>query len=82
MDPPPRLDRLARHHPRIEQAFFRSSRPQIAKRTQCLALNERVLEADDYRSAEDLEDGALCRVLRQHDRATAAEPPDLAVSAH
>jgi len=108
--PAAKLDRLARHHTRIERAFFRSlrelkalqtdaalsltlpayfmklapplaSRSQIAKRTQFLAINERVLEADDYQSAEDLKDGALSRVLRQHDRATAAEPPDLAVSA-
>jgi hypothetical protein len=106
-----KLDRLARHHTRIERAFFRSlrelkalqtdaalsltlpayfmkiapplaSRSQIAKRTQFLAINERVLEADDYQSAEDLEDGALCRVLRQHTSAAAAEPADLAMSAH
>jgi hypothetical protein len=108
--PAAKLDRLARHHTRIERAFFRSlrelkalqtdaalsltlpayfvkmapplaSRSQIAKRTQFLAINERVLEADDYQSAEDLEDGALCRVLRQHASAAAAEPADLAMSA-
>jgi hypothetical protein len=43
-----------------------ASRTQIAKRTQFLAINDRVLGADDYQSAEDLEDGALGRVLRQH----------------
>jgi hypothetical protein len=98
--PGAQLDRLARHHTRIERAFFRSlrelkalqtdaaltltlpayfmriapplaSRSQIAKRTQFLAINDRVLEADDYQSAEDLEDGALCRVLREHTRLAA-----------
>ncbi len=93
--PDAKVDRLARHHTRIERAFFRAlrelkalqtdaalsltlpahfmkiapplaSRAQIAKRTQFLATNDRVLEADDYQSAEDLEDGALGRVLRQH----------------
>ena len=106
-----KFDRLARHHTRIERAFFRSlrelkalqtdaalsltlpayfmtiapplaSRSQIAKRTQFLATNERVLEADDYQSAEDLEDGALGRVLRQHTSAAAAEPTEVSVSAH
>jgi hypothetical protein len=98
--PGTQLDRLARHHTRIERTFFRSlrelkalqtdaaltltlpayfmqkapplaSRSQIAKRTQFLAINERVLEADDYQSAEDLEDGALGRVLREHTRRAA-----------
>jgi hypothetical protein len=93
-----KLDRLARHHTRIERAFFRSlrelkalqtdvalsltlpvpfmkiapplaSRTQIAKRTQFLATNDRVLEADDYLSAQELEEGALGRVLNQHARA-------------
>jgi hypothetical protein len=97
----PKLDRLARHHTRIERAFFRSlrelkalqtdaalsltlpthfmqiapplaSRTQIAKRTQFLAINDRVLGADDYQSAEDLEDGALGRVLHQHALAATA----------
>jgi hypothetical protein len=106
-----KLDRLARHHTRLERAFFRSlrelkalqtdaalsltlpayfmtiapplaSRSQIAKRTQFLAINERVLEADDYQSAEDLEDGALGRVLRQHAGAAAAEPTEVSMSAH
>ena len=97
-----KFDRLARHHTRIERAFFRSlrelkalptdaalsltpplaSRSQIAKRTQFLAINERVLEADDYQSAEDLEDGALCRVLRQHANAAIAEPVEHSMSAH
>ena len=106
-----KVDRLARHHTRIERAFFRSlrelkalqtdaalsltlpsyfmrmapplaSRSQIAKRTQFLAINERVLEADDYQSAEDLEDGALCRVLRQHASAAVAEPVEHSMSAH
>jgi hypothetical protein len=109
--PAAKLDRLARHHTRIERAFFRSlrelkalqtdaalsltlpprfmkiappfaSRTQIAKRTQFLAINDRVLGADDYQSAEDLEDGALSRVLRQHASPAAAEPPDLSMSAH
>jgi hypothetical protein len=98
-----KLDRLARHHTRIERAFFRSlrelkaiqtdaalsltlppffmtiapplaSRAQIAKRTQFLAINDRILEADDYQSAWDLEEGALGRVLYQRSRAAAAEP--------
>jgi hypothetical protein len=89
------LDRLARHHTRIERAFYRSlrelkalqtdaalsmtlppyfmnlapplaSRAQIAKRTQFLATNDRVLEADEYFSGQDLEEGALGRVLRYH----------------
>jgi hypothetical protein len=93
--PDAQLDRLARHHTRLERAFFRAlrelkalqtdaalsltlpsyfmkiapplaSRAQIAKRTQFLATNDRVLEADDYQSAEDLEEGALGRVLHQH----------------
>jgi hypothetical protein len=97
--PDAQIDRLARHHIRLERAFFRAlrelkalqtdaaltltlpsyfmkiapplaSRAQIAKRTQFLATNDRVLEADDYQSAEDLEDGALCRVLRQHEAVT------------
>ena len=105
-----KLDRLARHHSRIERAFFRSlrelkalqtdaavsltlpsyfmtiapplaSRTQIAKRTQFLAINDRVLEADDYLSAQDLEEGALGRVLRHHTRAAAAEPTGLVTSA-
>ena len=108
--PAAKLDRLARHHTRIERAFFRSlrelkalqtdaalsltlpsyfmtiappfaSRTQIAKRTQFLATNDRVLEADEYFSAQDLEEGALGRVLDQHDRAAAAEPTDLSMSA-
>jgi hypothetical protein len=98
------FDRLARHHTRIERAFFRSlrelkalqtdaaltltlpayfmktapplaSRSQIAKRTQFLAINDRVLGTDDYQSAEDLEDGALGRVLHQHDISMAAHTP-------
>jgi hypothetical protein len=102
--PAAKLDRLARHHTRIERAFFRSlrelkalqtdaalsltlptyfmkiapplaSRTQIAKRTQFLAINDRVLGADDYQSAEDLEDGALGRVLRQHELSMAAPIP-------
>jgi len=106
-----KLDRLARHHTRIERAFFRSlrelkalqtdvalsltlpthfmkiapplaSRAQIAKRTQFLATNDRILGADDYQSAEDLEDGALGRVLRQHAQAATAEPTELSMSAH
>ena len=109
--PAAKLDRLARHHTRLERAFFRSlrelkalqtdaalsltlpsyfmtiapplaSRTQIAKRTQFLATNDRVLEADDYLSAQDLEEGALGRVLHQHARATAAEPNELSMSAH
>jgi hypothetical protein len=108
--PAAKLDRLARHHTRIERAFFRSlrelkalqtdaalsltlpayfmtivpplaSRAQIAKRTQFLAINDRVLGADDYQSAEDLEDGALGRVLRQHARAANAEPTEQSMSA-
>jgi len=108
--PTAKLDRLARHHTRIERAFFRSlrelkalqtdaalsltlppsfmkiapplaSRSQIAKRTQFLATNDRALGADDYQSAEDLEDGALSRVLREHAR-VAAEPPEHSMSAH
>jgi hypothetical protein len=106
-----KLDRLARHHTRIERAFFRSlrefkamqtdaalsltlpayfmkiapplaSRSQIAKRTQFLAINERVLEADDYQSAEDLEAGALGRVLHQHAPAAAAQSTVSSMSAH
>jgi hypothetical protein len=109
--PAPKLDRLARHHTRIERTFFRSlrelkalqtdaalsltlpsyfmtiapplaSRTQIAKRTQFLATNDRVLEADDYLSAQDLEEGALGRVLHQHARAAAAEPTEAFMSAH
>jgi hypothetical protein len=109
--PAAKLDRLARHHTRIERTFFRSlrelkalqtdaalsltlpphfmtiapplaSRAQIAKRTQFLAINDRVLEADDYNSAQDLEEGALGRVLHQHARAAAAQPTELSVSAH
>jgi|CZKS01.1.fsa_nt_gi hypothetical protein len=109
--PAAKLDRLARHHTRIERTFFRSlrelkalqtdaalsltlpsyfmtiapplaSRTQIAKRTQFLATNDRVLEADDYLSAQDLEEGALGRVLHQHPRAAAAQPTELSVSAH
>jgi hypothetical protein len=109
--PAAKLDRLARHHTRIERTFFRSlrelkalqtdaalsltlpsyfmtiapplaSRTQIAKRTQFLAINDRVLEADDYLSAQDLEEGALGRVLHQHARAAAAEPTELSMSAH
>jgi hypothetical protein len=107
--PTARLERLARHHTRIERVFFRSlrelkalqtdaalsltlpsyfmtiapplaSRTQIAKRTQFLAVNDRVLEADDYLSAEEQEAGALGRVLHQH--ALAAEPSEVSVSAH
>jgi hypothetical protein len=59
-----------------------ASRSQIAKRTQFLAINERVLEADDYQSAEDLEDGALGRVLRRHASYAAAQPTELSMSAH
>ncbi len=99
--PDAQLDRLARHHTRLERAFFRSlrelkalqtdaalsltlpiyfmkiapplaSRTQIAKRTQFLATNDRVLEADDYQSAQDLEEGALGRVLHHHASAAAA----------
>jgi hypothetical protein len=106
-----KFDRLARHHTRIERAFFRclrelkalqtdaalsltlppyfmtiapplASRAQIAKRTQFLATNDRVLEADDYQSAWDLEDGALGRVLHQHTLAAAAEPTEVVMSAH
>ena len=106
-----KFDRLARHHTRIERAFFRSlrelkalqtdaalsltlppyfmtiapplaSRAQIAKRTQFLATNDRILVADDYQSAWDLEDGALGRVLYHHDRAAAAEPAEVSTSAH
>jgi hypothetical protein len=106
-----KFDRLARHHTRIERAFFRclrelkalqtdaalsltlpsyfmtiapplASRAHIAKRTQFLAINDRVLEADDYQSAWDLEGGALGRVLYHHDRAAAAEPTVLTKSAH
>jgi hypothetical protein len=109
--PAPKLDRLARHHTRIERTFFRSlrelkalqtdaalsltlpsyfmtiapplaSRTQIAKRTQFLAINDRVLEADDYLSAQDLEEGALGRVLHQQTRAATAEPTELCMSAH
>jgi hypothetical protein len=109
--PTAKLDHLARHHTRIERAFFRSlrelkalqtdaalsltlppyfmkiapplaSRAQIAKRTQFLATNDRVLEADEYFSGQDLEEGALGRVLHQHARTAAAEPPDLSMSAH
>ncbi len=109
--PVAKLDRLARHHTRIERAFFRclrelkalqtdaalsltlpsyfmtiapplASRTQIAKRTQFLAANDRVLEADDYLSAQDLEEGALGRVLNQQARAAAAEPTKLSMSAH
>ena len=108
--PAAKLDRLARHHTRIERTFFRSlrelkalqtdaalsltlpphfmtiapplaSRAQIAKRTQFLAINDRVLGADDYLSAQDLEEGALGRVLHQQARAT-AEPTELSMSAH
>jgi hypothetical protein len=106
-----KFDRLARHHTRIERAFFRSlrelkalqtdaaltltlppyfmkiapplaSRAQIAKRTQFLATNDRVLEADDYQSAWDLEDGALGRVLYHHTHDAAAEPAEVVMSAH
>ena len=49
-----------------------ASRAQIAKRTQFLAVNDRVLEADDYLSAEELEAGALGRVLREHRKALGA----------
>jgi hypothetical protein len=109
--PAAKLDRLARHHTRLERAFFRSlrelkalqtdaalsltlpsyfmtiapplaSRTQIAKRTQFLATNDRVLEADDYLSAQDLEEGALGRVLHQQARAAAAEPTEAFMSAH
>jgi hypothetical protein len=109
--PAAKLDRLARHHTRIERTFFRSlrelkalqtdaalsltlpsyfmtiapplaSRTQIAKRTQFLATNDRVLEADDYLSAQDLEEGALGRVLHQQARAAAAEPTEAFMSAH
>jgi hypothetical protein len=109
--PAAKLDRLARHHTRIERAFFRSlrelkalqtdaalsltlpppfmkiapplaSRAQIAKRTQFLATNDRVLEADEYFSAQDLEEGALGRVLHQHARAAADEPTEHSMSAH
>jgi hypothetical protein len=59
-----------------------ASRTQIAKRTQFLAINDRVLEADDYLSAQDLEEGALGRVLHQHARAAAAEPTEAFMSAH
>jgi hypothetical protein len=105
-----KFDRLARHHTRIDRAFFRSlrelkalqteaalsltlppdfmtkapplaSRAQIAKRTQFLAVNDRILEADDYQSAWDLEDGALGRVLYHHTRAAAAEPAEVVMSA-
>jgi hypothetical protein len=108
--PTAKLERLARHHTRIERAFFRSlrelkalqtdaalsltlpayfmkiapplaSRSQIAKRTQFLAINDRVLGADDYQSAEDLEDGAICRVLREHDRVAAAQASEHSMSA-
>jgi hypothetical protein len=106
-----KFDRLARHHTRIERAFFRSlrelkalqtdaalsltlppyfmkiapplaSRAQIAKRTQFLATNDRVLEAEDYQSAWDLEDGALGRVLYHHTHDAAAEPAEVVTSAH
>jgi hypothetical protein len=106
-----KLDRLARHHTRIQRAFFRSlrelkalqtdaalsltlppyfmkiapplaSRTQIAKRTQFLAINDRVLEADDYQSAQDLEEGALGRVLYQQSLAAADEHTELRMSAH
>jgi hypothetical protein len=95
-----KLDRLARHHTRLERIFFRSlrelkalqtdaalsltlppyfmqiapplaSRAQIAKRTQFFAMNDRVLEADDYRSAQELEEGALGRVLCENERTRA-----------
>ena len=108
--PAAKFDRLARHHTRIERAFFRclrelkalqtdaalsltlppyfmkiapplASRSQIAKRTQFLATNDRVLEADDYLSAQDLEEGALGRVLHQHTRAAAAESKEVFTSA-
>jgi hypothetical protein len=58
-----------------------ASRAQIAKRTQFLAINDRILEADDYLSAEDLEDGALDRVLYRHNRAAAAKPTERVMSA-
>lgn len=90
-----KLERLARHHTRIERGFYRSlrelkalqtdaaltmtlppyfmkiapplaSRAQIAKRTQFLATKDHVLEADEYFSGQDLEEGALGRVLRYH----------------
>jgi hypothetical protein len=109
--PDAQVDRLARHHTRIERAFYRSlrelkalqtdaalsltlpppfmkiapplaSRSQIAKRTQFLATNDRVLEADEYFSAQDLEEGALGRVLHQHASAAAAEPAEHSMSAH
>ena len=95
------VDRLARHHTRIERAFYRSlrelkalqtdaalsqtlppyfmtiapplaSRSQIAKRTQFIATNDRILEADDYQTAYDLEEGALARILYHQSLATAA----------
>jgi hypothetical protein len=59
-----------------------ASRAQIAKRTQFLAINDRILEADDYLSAWDLEDGALGRVLYKHTLAAAAEPKEVSTSAH
>ena len=109
--PAAKFDRLARHHTRIERAFFRSLRElkalqtdaalsltlppyfmtiapplascaQIAKRTQFLATNDRILEADDYLSAWDLEEGAVGRVLSRRDRAAAAEPAEVVMSAH
>jgi hypothetical protein len=43
-----------------------ASRAQIAKRTQFLATKDHVLEADEYFSGQDLEEGALGRVLRYH----------------
>jgi hypothetical protein len=43
-----------------------ASRAQIAKRTQFLATNDRVLESDEYFSGQDLEEGARSRVLRYH----------------
>ena len=49
-----------------------ASRSQIAKRTQFLAINDRVLEADDYQSAEMLEACALSRVLHRHDQSREA----------
>lgn len=107
-----KFDRLARHHTRIERAFFRAlrelkalqtdaalsltlpsyfmtiapplaSRAQIAKRTQFLAINDRVLEADDYQSAWDLEGAALGRVLHHRsDSQDITETVELSMSAN
>lgn len=43
-----------------------AARAQLAKRTQFIAVNDRILESDDYLTAFDLEEGALSRVLRHH----------------